>query len=314
MGFFLDRRSPIPYAAQVQRQAMAQLVAGRLRPGDRLPSVRQFARDLHISRTTAERIQDALCRSMVAELRPRSGAYVAWPDTIERTAATEHAHEVYNFLKEVVTRSRLLGLDPARLAELVGSFEEGGAPRGAQRPVLLPVVATREGYETITQCVDDDFPARFVHISPIAPEVEMPRRARYLLSTYYMRERALKIAEALGCSLLCVRYNVKLLNESMTIPPGEHRYFITRDADNAETTKVFVASAYPEVPASRYTILPVEEWLALPRHQDRGGGVWATVTAAPMIERRVAPQRLRVLHPMLAPDFIDELRCLALFG
>ena len=71
MGFLLDRESNESYARQVVRQAAAQLVAGRLHPGDRLPSVRRLARELGISRSTSERIHEALCDSMLADVRPR---------------------------------------------------------------------------------------------------------------------------------------------------------------------------------------------------------------------------------------------------
>jgi GntR family transcriptional regulator len=314
MGFQLDRSSGLPYAAQVERQAMAQLVAGRLRPGDRLPSVRQFARDLHISRTTAERIHDGLCQAMVAEVRPRSGAFVSWPDGTEQTKETERAHELYAFLKSTLTRASRLGLDPTRLAALIASLQDGIAENSAPSPLVFPVVATRESYDMMALCLGAHFPARLVHFSPTAREQRVPGHARFLLSTYYMRARALKIAKTLHCSVLCVRYNVRLLNESMAIPPGEHRYFLTRDADNAETTRVFLASAYPEVPASRYTIAAVSQWLELPHRDVRANSIWVTPTATAALAGHADASRIHVLHPLLAEDFVDELRCLALFA
>jgi hypothetical protein len=88
---------------------------------------------------------------------------------------------------------------------------------------------------------------------------------------------------------------------------------VTRDADNAETTRGMLASAYPEVPPQNYTVAHVEEWL-----RDRGAvngtsEVWVTPTAVSKITGQVAPARIRVMHPVLAEDFIEELRCLAMF-
>jgi DNA-binding transcriptional regulator YhcF (GntR family) len=95
MPFLLDRLNKLNYAGQIQRQALAQLVAGRLQPGDRLPSVRGLARDLHISRTTAERIQDVLCETLFAEIRPRSGAYVALPEDQSWSDGRKRAQALY---------------------------------------------------------------------------------------------------------------------------------------------------------------------------------------------------------------------------
>ena len=123
--------------------------------------------------------------------------------------------------------------------------------------------------------------------------------------------QALKIAETLHCSVLCMLQR-ELWNESMAI--GRRAPVFSRDADNAETTRVFLASAYPEVPVSRYTIAPVSQWLELPQAELRAGSIWVTRTAMAALDGRVDPSRIRVLHPLLAEDFIDELRCLALFA
>jgi GntR family transcriptional regulator len=312
MTFSLDRQSRSPYPMQVVRQAVAQLVAGRLHPGDRLPSVRQLARELRISRTTAERIHEALCESMLAEVRPRSGAFVA-SGQVDQVDRAQEMHAVYDFLKETVARARVFGLDAGRLIQLLGAFAEGGLDKGG-RETVFPLVATRDFFECVRHCLGAGFPAKLIHLSPDVREPRVPPYTRYLLSSYYMRARAQKLAESLHCSLLYVRYNVKLLDESMKIGPREHRYFVTRDPDNAATTRVFLASAYPEVPAKRYTVQAVEEWLSDGRALNGRSDVWATFTAAPRLEGRVDPGRLRILDPVLAEDFIDELRCLALLG
>ena len=92
-------------------------------------------------------------------------------------------------------------------------------------------------------------------------------------------------------------------------------FFVTRDADNAETTRGLLASAYPEIPSTRYTVLPVEDFLALNRRGEASrGAVWPTITAAPLLRNAVSSDRLELIHPVLADDFIEELRCLALLG
>lgn len=312
MKFQLDRRSRLPYPAQVERQATAQLIAGRLHPGERLPSVRQLARELGVSRTTAERIHEALCDAMLVEVKPRSGVFAASPDTPDQAAGLAWAHTVYQLLADVARRGNELGLSPSRLARLLATLESGGAEHEAQRPVDLPILATQDAFECMVACLPEHFPARLVHLPPSARPGSVSGRPRYILCGYYLRDRARLLADRTGSSVLHVRYNVTLLEAFMTIPAAEHRYLVTRDADNAETTRGMLASAYPEVPAQHYTVLPVEAWL------EQAGPVgatevWMTPTAAAIVARRLPGTRVRVLHPMLADDFIEELRCLALF-
>ena len=314
MAFQLDRSNRLSYAAQVQRQALAQLVAGRLHPGDRLPSVRQLARDLGISRTTAERIQDVLCETTLAEVRPRSGAFVANPDGNTKNPQLPGVQAVYEFLKQTIRQARELGVDTDRLAHLIGAFDEDAQTNRRSALTSFPVIATRDAYECMVECFDGTFPARLLHLQPAAGPAQFPANARYLLTGYYLRGRARQIADAVKCPLLYVRYNVKLLDSSMAIPSGEFRYFVTRDADNAETTRGFLASAYPEVPTTTYAVMALQEFLKIDPNKRLRGTVWPTITAAPLLKRIVPEDRTRILHPLLADDFIQELRCLALLG
>jgi len=314
MAFQLDRRNRLSYAAQVERQALAQLVAGRLHPGDRLPSVRQLARDLGISRTTAERIQDVLCETTLAEVRPRSGAFVASPGGVAPSHRAPGVQAVYEFLKRTIRQARQLGLDPERLAQLIGTFDEEAQGHQSGAVTCFPVIATRDAYECMIACFDSHFPAKLIHLRPTATAGHFPAGARYLLSGYYLRGRARRIAEAVKRPLLYVRYNVKLLDQSMTIAQHEFRYFVTRDVDNAETTRGFLASAYPEIPTTRYAVMPCDEFLKTPTTEILCRTVWPTITAAPLISHVVPAARMEILHPVLAEDFIEELRCLALLG
>src|SRR5687768_9443832 len=121
MAFQLDRRSRLPYPAQVQRQALAHVVAGRLHAGDRLPSVRELARQLRISRTTAERINEALCESMAVEMRPRRGAYLgaAEADAGGSGGGIARAQALHALLEETLERAGRIGVDAARLGQLL---------------------------------------------------------------------------------------------------------------------------------------------------------------------------------------------------
>ncbi|MEZ5180233.1 MAG: GntR family transcriptional regulator, partial [Acidimicrobiales bacterium] len=68
-------RSAREFAAQVE----ADVVAGRRRPGDRLPSVRALAAELHLSPSTVAAALAELRRRGVVVTRDRSGSEIAAP-------------------------------------------------------------------------------------------------------------------------------------------------------------------------------------------------------------------------------------------
>ena len=309
MKFHLDRRSRLTYPAQVERQAAAQMIAGRLHPGERLPSVRQLARELEVSRTTAERIHEALCDAMLVEVKPRCGVFAASRELAEPAAGLAWAQTVYRLLKDTAQRGEQVGLTPARFARLLATLEPGTDARGV---IDLPILATQDAFECMVACLPTDFPANLVHLPPSTRPGSLTHKPSYILCGYYLRDRARLVAAATGSSVLHVRYNVELLDAFMTIRPAEHRQLVTRDADNAETTRGMLASAYPEVPSQLYTVSPLAEWLKQDARHQRSE-VWATITVADEVAEAVPDGEVKVMHPVLAEDFLEELRCLALF-
>lgn len=313
MKFQLDRCSRLPYPTQVERQATAQLIAGRLHPGERLPSVRQLARELSVSRNTAERIHEALCDALLVEVRPRSGVYAASPLPGDQAAGLGWARALYQLLETTAQRGQEMGLSPARLGRLLSSLDQDAALSQARPAAKLPILATRDAFECMVSCLPRGFPAELVHLPPSTRPGSLRERPRYILCGYYLRDRARLIAEATGSSVLHVRYNVTLLEDFMRFTADEHRDLVTRDPDNAETTRGMLSSAYPEVPSQHYTVSHVDDWLRSPSARATTGDVWVTATAAEAVRPLVPADRLRIMHPILADDFVEELRCLAMF-
>jgi GntR family transcriptional regulator len=80
----VDARDATPLYAQLQHGLRAAVAAGRLRPGDQLPTVRQLAVDLRINANTVARVYAELERSGVIETRRGVGSFIA--------ATPERAH------------------------------------------------------------------------------------------------------------------------------------------------------------------------------------------------------------------------------
>lgn len=72
----LDLASAMPPFEQIAAQIRAQVMGGRLRAGDELPSVRQLARDLRIAPNTVARAYETLERDGWARAEPRRGVRV----------------------------------------------------------------------------------------------------------------------------------------------------------------------------------------------------------------------------------------------
>ncbi len=77
----VDERDATPIYAQIERGLRAAIAAGRLRPGDQLPTVRELAVDLRVNANTVARVYSELERGGVLETRRGVGSFVsATPD------------------------------------------------------------------------------------------------------------------------------------------------------------------------------------------------------------------------------------------
>ena len=132
----IDLASPVPAYQQIVAALRALLVAGELKPGYRLPTVRQLATDLGIHHNTVAEAYRALAAEGWLDLRRRVGASV-----LARPAPRPGPQAKADFarnLGELVAKALADGVPPAsvtgEMARLEASLSnrdpepEGGRP------------------------------------------------------------------------------------------------------------------------------------------------------------------------------------------
>jgi GntR family transcriptional regulator len=114
----IQRGSSVPVSRQIDAQVRAQILAGSLRPGDQLPSVRQLARELAVNVNTVLRVYERLSAEGFIDLRHGDGTYVAErPEGTDSSQLAERRREFLLELDALVRRGRMLGLTAAELTQ-----------------------------------------------------------------------------------------------------------------------------------------------------------------------------------------------------
>ena len=111
----LDEFSTTPPYEQIRAGIAAQVDAGTLWAGDRLPTVRRLAEDLGVAANTVARAYRELEASGVIETRGRAGSFVMG-DQVERKA--KEAATAY------LAQAKALGLSAAEAVALVRHLEQ----------------------------------------------------------------------------------------------------------------------------------------------------------------------------------------------
>jgi GntR family transcriptional regulator len=122
----IEKGSAVPISRQIADQLATLCASGLMRPGDRLPSVRELARELAVNQNTVLRVYDRLCGEGVLEMRHGQGTFVAAKATKRVLAA--HRARLVDELRQIAQQALGLGLSSDELHELLAEAQDGLTP------------------------------------------------------------------------------------------------------------------------------------------------------------------------------------------
>lgn len=115
--FDVDPGSPTPIWDQIVTRLRFAIAAGRLPPGEPIPSVRQLAVSLRVNPNTVARAYRELESLGLVQTRQGLGTFVA--DEARRLTAAQRRDALGPSIDRLTTEARMLGLEAKELAELV---------------------------------------------------------------------------------------------------------------------------------------------------------------------------------------------------
>lgn len=180
MHFLLEKNQKLTLFEQAREQLLTALHLGKLRAGDRLPSVRQISQRSGINIKTAFSIYQRLKEEGYIELRTGSGAYIA--DVDKSSMDQDYCLSIYQLIKSNLAAANHLKLDPRQYYELVQNFVE--KPRLTEAHITV-VECNEEQVNLFTHEISSRVKVR---VSPILlDQLERPdrRAARLLAQTDY---------------------------------------------------------------------------------------------------------------------------------
>jgi GntR family transcriptional regulator len=124
----IEKGSAVPISRQIAEQIATLCASGSLRPGERLPSVRELARELAVNQNTILRVYERLVGEGLLEMRHGQGTFVA--ARAKRGQLAVHRERLVDELRQIARQAVGLGLSSD---ELHGLLAEG--LDGVEQPV-----------------------------------------------------------------------------------------------------------------------------------------------------------------------------------
>lgn len=117
MNIRIHSKSGIPIYEQIGQQIKEEILSGRLRSGEPLPSIRMLASDLKISVITTKRAYEDLEKEGMVYSVPGKGFYVDNPDL--HLLEEKKVHGIEEEFASVLSKCQKVGLSKEDVKELV---------------------------------------------------------------------------------------------------------------------------------------------------------------------------------------------------
>ena len=130
--FAVDPSDPTPLYAQLERGIRAAIVAGKLKVGDRLPTVRQLAVELRINANTVAKVYAELERAGVLATQRGIGSFVRdAPTPVGSTTRRDRERELQPLVDRLLADASAIGYS---LPEIVAYLESLLARASGEKP------------------------------------------------------------------------------------------------------------------------------------------------------------------------------------
>jgi GntR family transcriptional regulator len=116
-------QSGVPIYVQIRDQVLRAIGAGIVKPGERMPTMRQVAVALRIDLNTVRHAYDALARTGALIIQPARGTFVAEHPPVDDLSA-RHAAFLDDLAHRTIASARAHGINPIEIAQRIRDIEE----------------------------------------------------------------------------------------------------------------------------------------------------------------------------------------------
>lgn len=122
IDFSLDTKSGIPFYRQVIQMVEYNMYIGKLRPGDKLPTIRSLAITLKINPNTIAKAYNELEIRGLVQTQVGSGTFVS--DKKIDITEIEYKRKVDELCAEVINKGKSLGMTKDEIVSAIKNFRE----------------------------------------------------------------------------------------------------------------------------------------------------------------------------------------------
>lgn len=253
--FNLDKNVKLDFYEQIKGQLLSAIYCGKIKGGDRLPSIRELAVDLEVNYKTIRRVYLQLSQEGYVELVKGSGAFLkkrSGEDTYEQM----RRHAIFRLLREVSEKARGLGMSQERFASIFLSYSTGTN----LRTLKLGVVDHEEEAYIFSRELRMRLAADVSAVT-LGQEQESRREleeADYLLTTSYHMDEVRALAEELGKEFVEIKPSHEIYTEILHAARHQNIAIVIKDEKTMHASWDIFMNLYHPSTTKRFWIAPID--------------------------------------------------------
>lgn len=312
--FNLDKQVKLSFYEQIKGQLLSAIYCGKVKAGDRLPSIRELSESLDVNYKTVRKAYLALARENYLEIVQGSGAFLK-----ERSGGDNYEQmrrrAIFKLLGEVSEKARNLGLSPERFVRLLDSYATGNNLR---RLRLAVIDHEEEAFifsrELKMRLQADVTPLLLTQIQSEG-RIEQVAESDYLLTTSWHLEEVGKLAQLYHKKVVEIKPSHEIYAEILNEARHRNIAIVIQDERTLHASwDIFMNIYYPST-NKKFWIAPIDRADLIDKIIQEADLIFVSPMCWDEMRKRTpADKELKTYENFISEETINQLRELQLLS
>lgn len=312
--FNLDKQVKLSFYEQIKGQLLSAIYCGKVKAGDRLPSIRELSESLDVNYKTVRKAYLALARENYLEIVQGSGAFLK-----ERSGGDNYEQmrrrAIFKLLGEVSEKARNLGLSPERFVRLLDSYATGNNLR---RLRLAVIDHEEEAFifsrELKMRLQADVTPLLLTQIQSEG-RIEQVAESDYLLTTSWHLEEVGKLAQLYHKKVVEIKPSHEIYAEILNEARHRNIAIVIQDERTLHASwDIFMNIYYPSTD-KKFWIAPIDRADLIDKIIQEADLIFVSPMCWDEMRKRTpADKELKTYENFISEETINQLRELQLLS
>ena len=312
--FNLNKGVKLSYYDQIKGQLLSAIYCGKIKEGDRLPSMRELADALEINYKTIRKIYLRLSDENYLHIVKGSGAFLQ-----ERRGGKTYEEmrrsAIFKLLSETCDKARNLGLTPQKYTQFLEWYSSGASPRKIQLVVIdheeEAFIFSRElkmrlGAEVSSVSLDG------TQEEAVVTQLE---NADYFLTTSWHMDEVSQLAQNYEKQLVEIKPSHQIYTEILNAARDQNVAIVIQDEQTMHASWEIFMNIYHPSTEKKFWIAPIDREDLVEKIIQEADLIFVSpVCWDEMRKRTPTEKKLKTYENFISQETVDYLRELQLLG